>query len=82
MNCYDCATDGNHRDAVAVCVDCGAGLCIEHAVPVRHWLTATQTIMRVERVEPPARLIRCESCHTAHLARGDIVSPMATAAKS
>jgi hypothetical protein len=82
MNCYDCATVGDHRDAVAVCVDCGAGLCVEHAVPVRHWLTRTQTIMRVERVDPPARLIRCGSCYTAQVDRGDIVSPMATAAKS
>jgi hypothetical protein len=82
MNCYDCATVGNHRDAVAICVDCGACVCIDHAVPVRHWLTRTQTIMRVERVEPPTRLIRCDSCHAAHVARGDIATPMATAARS
>jgi hypothetical protein len=75
VNCYDCAARGDHRDAVAVCVDCGAGLCIGHAVPVRHWLTRTQTIMRVERVEPPARLIRCESCQAAHVARGDMAEP-------
>jgi hypothetical protein len=32
MNCYDCAITGDHRDAVAVCADCGAAVCIEHAV--------------------------------------------------
>ena len=29
MNCYDCANTGTYRDAVASCVDCGAGVCIE-----------------------------------------------------
>jgi hypothetical protein len=71
MNCYDCATAGDHRQAVAVCVDCGAAVCIEHATSTQHWLTRTQTIMRIERVEPPARVIRCETCHTAHAAKDD-----------
>lgn len=71
MKCYDCAATGDHGDAVAVCADCAAAVCIEHSVTVKHWLTRTQTIMRVERVErvdPPARLIRCATCHAADLA--------------
>jgi hypothetical protein len=28
VNCYDCATVGDQRPAVAVCVDCGAALCV------------------------------------------------------
>ena len=32
MNCFDCALDGAVTPAVAVCDDCGAGVCIEHAV--------------------------------------------------
>jgi hypothetical protein len=74
MNCYDCAVAGNHRDAVAVCADCGAGVCIEHSVTAQHWLTRTQTILRVERVEPASRVIRCGTCHAAHRARGDVAS--------
>jgi hypothetical protein len=81
VNCYDCATVGDQRPAVAVCVDCGAALCIEHAVPVRHWLTRTQTIMRIEWVESAARLIRCESCHVAHVARGDVAEPRPAASR-
>ena len=81
MNCYDCATAGDHRHAVGICVDCGAAVCIEHAVTARHWLTRTQTIMRVERVEPPARIIRCETCNAAHVARGDIAEPELASAK-
>ena len=33
MNCYDCAVSGAYRDAVAVCADCGAAVCVEHAIP-------------------------------------------------
>ena len=71
MNCYDCAAAGNYRDAVAVCADCGAAVCIEHAVSATHWLTRTALINRLERIEPPARVIRCGTCHAAHAARGD-----------
>ena len=31
MNCYDCATIGHHNPAVAICIDCGAGMCLDHA---------------------------------------------------
>ncbi len=32
MKCYVCAQEGRSSDAVAVCVVCGMGLCIEHAM--------------------------------------------------
>jgi hypothetical protein len=72
MNCYDCAATGNYRDAVAICVDCGAGICLEHAVNARHWLTRTLPLLRVERVDPARRVLRCGTCHAAHAARGDV----------
>jgi hypothetical protein len=74
MNCYDCAVAGDHRDAVAVCADCGAAVCVEHAVSARHWLTRTQPLMREVRVEPAERIIRCGMCHAAHVARGDVAA--------
>ena len=57
---------------MAVCIDCGAAACDEHAISEKHWLTRTQVILRVERVEPAARLIRCRTCHAAHEALGDV----------
>jgi hypothetical protein len=39
MNCYDCATTGAMTAAIAVCHDCGAGVCTEHATTTRHHLT-------------------------------------------
>ncbi len=66
MNCFDCATTGVVAPAVAVCHDCGAGVCADHAVARVHHLTRTVTINRIIVVEPPARLIRCTVCTAAH----------------
>jgi hypothetical protein len=70
MHCYDCALDGRHRDAVAVCVDCGAAVCLDHSHPEERWLTRTAAINQVETVHPPARDIRCGVCAAAHHAAG------------
>jgi len=32
MKCYVCATLGKDADAVAVCIVCGMGLCMDHLV--------------------------------------------------
>jgi len=66
MNCFDCASLGHSADAVAVCADCGAALCHEHAHVSPHWLTRTAVINRIVVVEPPARMIRCNVCQAAH----------------
>ena len=61
MNCFDCASLGHSTDAVAVCADCGAALCHDHAHVSAHWLTRTAVINRTVIVEPPARTdpLRC-----------------------
>lgn len=30
MNCYECAKEGDEKQAVATCMDCNAGLCLNH----------------------------------------------------
>jgi hypothetical protein len=32
MKCYECAKGGKDSDAVAMCVICGMGPCMEHAI--------------------------------------------------
>jgi len=66
MNCFDCAAADWPTGAVAVCHDCGAAVCADHAVSFDHHLTRTALIDRVILVEPPARLIRCRVCAAAH----------------
>ena len=66
MNCFDCAGLGHAADAAGICVDCGAGVCLDHAQVTPRWLTATAVINRMVVVEPPARTIRCDVCQHAH----------------
>jgi hypothetical protein len=70
MNCYDCATIGHQYAAVATCIDCGGGVCVEHVVVVPHHLTRVEVINRRVSVEPAARLMYCETCLAAHRAVG------------
>jgi hypothetical protein len=65
MNCFDCAAHGQPTQAVAVCADCGAALCHDHAHVTARWLTRTVVINRVVAIEPPARTIRCAICQAA-----------------
>jgi len=68
MNCFDCATEGRTVAAIAVCHDCGAAVCGNHATIESHHLTRTAAMGVHLPVEPPARLIRCGVCHDARQA--------------
>jgi hypothetical protein len=32
MKCYVCAKEGKSSDAVAICIVCGMGTCMEHTI--------------------------------------------------
>lgn len=65
MNCLDCAANDQATPAVGVCHDCGAGVCIDHAVSRDHHLTRIMAISMEVKVEPPARVLRCQVCAAA-----------------
>ncbi len=65
MNCYDCATRAMTTTAVALCVDCGVALCIEHADVTPRRLTRRGAMNRTIPVEPAARTVRCRLCQAA-----------------
>jgi len=65
MNCLDCGGQGAAVAAVAVCRDCGAAVCADHATVESHHLTRTAAMGVQVPVEPPTRLIRCGVCHAA-----------------
>ena len=65
MNCYDCAQAGLTTPAVAVCHDCGAGLCPGHAISGQHTLTVVRATNWQAPVDPPQRRIWCLTCAAA-----------------
>ena len=72
MNCLDCAT-ANIIDEPAIgnCIDCGSGVCLEHAVVRERHLTKTALVNRDVAVEPAARVLRCHVCDAARVAQHD-----------
>ena len=65
MNCYDCATKDLMTPAVAVCHDCGAGICADHATTTTLHLTKIVPLGRSVPIQPAARIIRCHTCSAA-----------------
>jgi hypothetical protein len=69
VNCLDCHdTLVLVVPAVAVCTDCGAGVCREHAAVRPRRAIRIGTMGREEPVDPPARTVRCLACDAAHQA--------------
>ena len=66
MNCLDCNNPTTHVAAVAVCQDCGAGVCADHAVIEPKYLTRLVGLGMPVTVEPPGRIIRCPTCADAN----------------
>ena len=71
MNCLDCATVNTDTPAIGNCVDCGSGVCLEHAVVRERHLTKTALINREVAVEPPARVVRCRVCDASRAVQHD-----------
>ena len=77
MNCYDCHHNDTQTIAVAICHDCGAGLCLDHTTEGTHRLTVVRATGWQAPVDPPERRIRCHTCAAAITAATDI--PIGTA---
>ncbi|HEU4676638.1 MAG TPA: DUF2180 family protein [Motilibacteraceae bacterium] len=67
MNCLDCLAERAQAvPAVAVCLDCGAGVCLEHAVLVARRVDARGLLGRRIPLSRGGRVVRCEVCQRAH----------------
>lgn len=63
MNCLDCLVErALVVPAVGICSDCGAGVCLDHAVLVAHRTEARGYLGRRIPLPRPGRLVRCGLC--------------------
>ena len=65
MKCYMCAKEGKDTDAVAICIVCGMGLCMDHAIreEMPLWEGGYPFPMKKEKKTLPR--ILCGDCHVA-----------------
>lgn len=62
MECYVCAKAGNKTEAVGVCIVCGMGLCMDHALreDVEVWEGGYP--FPSKKATKPLPRILCEEC--------------------
>ncbi len=65
LKCYLCAKMGKDTDAVAACIVCGMGVCMEHSIyePTPVW--KGDYPVRLEKDIENMRRILCQPCHEA-----------------
>jgi hypothetical protein len=66
MNCYDCVIKNTTKPAIAIRHDCGAGICADHVNIEPKYLTRIFPLGMPVAVEPPGRIIRCNTCANAN----------------
>ncbi|MBD3176449.1 MAG: DUF2180 family protein [Armatimonadia bacterium] len=68
MNCYDCTVASTTSAAVAVCMECGRGVCMDHAsvikVPAFYEVSAGMAPVR-RRCRLDRRRVHCGECQAA-----------------
>ena len=63
MNCLDCAADhGTDRPAIAVCVHCGAGVCLPHARITSAPPAGLPPLLAPSTTAPASRQVHCLTC--------------------
>lgn len=65
MNCLECERAGGHHTAVALCHNCSAALCMEHAKILPKRLEMIEPLFKPVPLPIPAQLILCHTCHAA-----------------
>ncbi|UUX93566.1 DUF2180 family protein [Methanoplanus endosymbiosus] len=65
MKCYICAKEGVDSDAVAVCIVCGMGLCMEHAIREDNDVWEGGYPFPASRISKSLPRILCPDCYNA-----------------
>ena len=65
LKCYICAKMGKDVDAVAVCIVCGMGVCMEHSIREETPIWKGDYPVRLEKDIENLKRILCQPCHEA-----------------
>ena len=65
LKCYICAKMGNDVDAVAACIVCGMGVCMEHSIYEETQVWKGDYPVRLEKDIEKLKRILCQPCHEA-----------------
>ena len=66
MKCYICKEQGKDTDAVAICIVCGMGVCIEHLVREEVPLWKGDYPLPARKMKKTVPRILCVICHEAY----------------
>lgn len=65
MKCYVCAEQGKDTDAVGICIVCGMGLCMDHAIREEEELWEGGYPFPSKKVSKTLPRILCPACYEA-----------------
>jgi len=65
LKCYICAKMGKDSDAVAACIVCGMGVCMDHAIYEETQVWKGDYPVRLEKDIEKLKRILCQPCHEA-----------------
>ena len=68
MKCYVCAKEGKESTAVAVCIVCGMGLCMDHAIRKETEVWQGGYPFPVKKSQRTVPRILCPACAAAYAA--------------
>jgi len=66
MKCYVCALEGKDSNAVAICIVCGMGLCMDHLVREDVEIWEGGFPFPSKKQETPLPKILCEECYKVY----------------
>jgi hypothetical protein len=76
MKCYVCAKQGKDSDAIAICIVCGMGICMEHAIHEEHDVLVEEyraIIARYKKLPKKLPRFMCSLCHEVFSSGPDYV---------
>lgn len=66
MKCYMCALEGKDTDALAICIVCGMGICMDHLIREEVEIWEGEFPFPSKKHKKPLPRFLCEWCYEAY----------------